>query len=108
MMGEDGSVQILAEDFLGAQEGDMVTVTLGEGRKIAGTAIVFLTPIVGMFVGLFVGLAQSGAAGSVVGAIVGCAVGFAVLWILDRVLTRGATFRPKVTLIHNTDAGILS
>jgi positive regulator of sigma E activity len=100
IMAGDGSVHILADNLLGAHEGDMVTVTLGEGRKIAGTAIVFLTPLIGLFVGLFIGMSRGGVTGGVVGAIVGVALGLAVLWILDRLLTAGTTFRPRVSSIN--------
>ena len=96
----DGSVRITAEDTLGAKEGDLVTVRLGEGRKIAGTAIVFLTPLLGLFVGLFIGIARYGQSGGVIGALVGFVVGLVVLWALDRYFCRRTTFRPKVTSIH--------
>ena len=96
----DGSVRITADDTLGAKEGDVVTVALGEGRKIAGTAIVFLTPLVGLFVGLFIGIARYGQSGGVIGALAGFVVGLVVLWALDRYFCKRTTFRPKVTSIH--------
>lgn len=99
IMAGDGSVRILADNPLQAQEGDVVTVTLGEGRKIVGTAIVFLTPILGMFIGLFIGLSHSEPTGGVVGAIVGIASGLAVLWIIDKMFAARSTFRPRVTSI---------
>ena len=101
IMAGDGSVRIVADNPLEAQEGDLVTVTLGEGRKIVGTAIVFLTPILGMFIGLFVGLSHSEPTGGVVGAIVGVAFGLVVLWIIDKMLATKSTFRPRVTSIYS-------
>ena len=100
MIAGDGSVQIHADNLLGAKKGDLVTVTLGEGRKIAGTAIVFLTPILGMFLGLFYGMSKGDSTAGVVGAIVGLAVGFAVLYIADRLFAHRKTFRPRVTAIQ--------
>ncbi len=96
----DGSVRISADDTLGAKEGDLVTVTLGEGRKIAGTAIVFLTPLAGLFLGLFIGIVLFGQSGGVLGALAGFVVGLVALWALDRYFSRRTTFRPKVTSIH--------
>ena len=95
----DGSVQISADDSLGAKEGDLVTVRLGEGRKIAGTAIVFLTPLLGLFLGLFTGIVRFGQSGGVLGALAGFVVGLVALWALDRYFSRRTTFRPKVTSI---------
>ncbi len=95
----DGSARISADDTLGAKEGDLVTVTLGEGRKIAGTAIVFLTPLLGLFLGLFIGIVLYGQSGGVLGALAGFVVGLVALWALDRYFSRRTTFRPKVTSI---------
>ena len=101
MMAGDGSAQILADNQLGAKEKDWVTVTLGEGRTIAGTAIVFLTPLVGMFAGLFIGMSKFGTGGGVIGAIFGTLVGLGGLWYLDRRLAKGSTFRPRITAINH-------
>jgi sigma-E factor negative regulatory protein RseC len=100
IMTGDGSVRITAEDKLGAKEGDTVTVRLGEGRKIAGTAMVFLTPLSGLFLGLFIGIARYGQSGGVIGALAGFVVGLAALWALDRYFCSRTTFRPRVTSIH--------
>jgi positive regulator of sigma E activity len=101
MMGGDGSAQILADNHIGAKERDWVTVALGEGRTIAGTAIVFLTPLLGLFVGLFFGISKFGTEGGVIGAITGTLAGLAALWFLDRRLARGSTFRPRITAIDH-------
>ena len=95
----DGSVRISADDTRGAKVGDLVTVTLGEGRKIVGTAMVFLTPLMGLFLGLFVGIVLFGQSGGVLGALGGFAVGLGLLWALDRYFSRRLTFRPNVTSI---------
>jgi positive regulator of sigma E activity len=101
MMAGDGSAQILADNSIGAKERDWVTVMLGEGKTIAGTAIVFLTPLLGMFAGLFVGISRYGTIGGVIGAIAGTVVGLGVLWFLDRRLAKGSTFRPRITAIDH-------
>jgi positive regulator of sigma E activity len=101
MMAGDGSAQILADNSIGAKEKDWVTVALGEGRTIAGTAIVFLTPLLGLFIGLFLGISRYGTAGGVIGAIAGTLVGLGVLWLLDRRLGKGSTFRPRITAINH-------
>ena len=108
-MAGDGSVQILADNPLDANKGDQVTVRLGEGRKIAGTAIVFLTPILGMLVGLFLGMSNYGSGGGVIGAGVGIALGLVVLRLVDRWLGRRSTFRPRITSIHeeNHDSAVI-
>jgi len=100
MMGGDGSVHIQAENALGAKESDLVTVSLGEGRKIAGTAIVFLTPILGMFVGLTLGLSGYGTGGGIIGAGIGIVLGLTTLRLLDRWLGKRSTFRPRITHIR--------
>jgi sigma-E factor negative regulatory protein RseC len=100
MISGDGSVRITADNPLGAKDGDLVTVTLSEGRKIIGTAIVFLTPLIGMFLGLFIGSSQSSPAGGVFGAIIGIAVGLGFLWLLDRWFAKRSTFRPRITSIN--------
>ena len=101
MMAGDGSAQILADNQIGAKERDWVTVALGEGRTIAGTAIVFLTPLLGLFVGLFLGISKFGTAGGVIGAIAGTLAGLGVLWFLDRRIAKGSTFRPRITAIDH-------
>ena len=100
-MAGDGSAQILADNQIGAKERDWVTVALGEGRTIAGTAIVFLTPLLGLFVGLFLGISKFGTAGGVIGAIAGTLAGLGVLWFLDRRIAKGSTFRPRITAIDH-------
>ena len=104
MMG-DGSVRIVAENRLNAQIGETVTVVLGEGKRIAGSALVFLTPLLGMFVGLFWGLHRGNTGSGVLGAVIGIVLGVVVLWGLDRWLGKGSTFRPRVTAIHSPMEG---
>jgi len=100
IMGGDGSVHILAENPLDAKESDQVTVSLGEGRKIAGTAIVFLTPVLGMFVGLFFGISRYGTGGGVIGAGAGIVLGLITLRLVDRWLGKRSTFRPRIICIN--------
>jgi positive regulator of sigma E activity len=96
----DGSVQIMAENRLEAQVGDMVTVMLGEGKRIAGSALIFLTPLLGMFVGLFLGSSKGNTGAGILGAVIGVVVGVGAIWVLDRWLGKGSTFRPRVTSIQ--------
>ena len=92
-------VKIVIENTLGAERGDIVTVSMGERFVLTAALVVYIIPLVLVGVGIGVG-SLFGETLQIVLAVVGLALGLGIAMVLDRcVIGKRKGFVPEMTEI---------
>jgi sigma-E factor negative regulatory protein RseC len=86
-----------------ALEGDLVVFESDPGKVVLASFLLWVVPILAMIVGYFAGEALGGGVISVVAAFVFLALSFAALALVDRMVSGGRMFHPRIIAVVGPD-----
>ncbi len=90
--------ELLAENSVGAAEGDWVEVSVSDGSRLAATVIVFLIPLAALAAGLLLGSLWGELWMFLLGVIF-MLLSYTIVWAADRLVKKKRGFLPVIIQI---------